>query len=66
MRYMSKRKVRYLLKETQYAFTASALFAAALAAVFMGRDNHVMTEMCQLALFLIVISSGCDVVRRNI
>lgn len=55
-----------LLKEAQWSFAGCALFAAALAATFMGCDNRVMTELCQTALFLMVLSGVCDVVRTNI
>lgn len=61
------KKVRYILKEIQFAMVALAFFALAVAAVmFFSQENKIATELCQMALLFAVLSGVCDFARTNI
>lgn len=61
------KKVRYILKEIQFAMVSLALFALAVAAVmFFSFENKIATELCQMALLFAVLSGVCDFARTNI
>lgn len=61
------KRVRYILKEIQFAMVALAFFAIAVAAVmFFSCENKIATELCQFALLFAVLSGVCDLARANI